>query len=253
MRPHSGLIDGVEFADNPEPRCPCLLLLDTSGSMRGERINSLNEGLRTFHRELLGDSLASRRVEVAVVTFDSAVRVVQPFVTAERFTPPLLTASGGTSMGAGIDQALTLVEKRKAIYLKHGVPYYRPWILMITDGKPEGEPPAIVAHAQRRLVAAEERKGAVLFTVAVEGADMAALRRLVPREPYELERLQFSDLFVWLSTSMQMVSHSKDGDTVDLPPVGWMKQLAQFIDRHEHTIADGARIIRILSKVALGI
>ena len=124
---------------------------------------------------------------------------------------------------------------------------------MITDGKPEGEPPETVAHAQRRLRATEQRKGAVLFTVAVEGADLAGLRRLVPREPYELERLQFSDLFVWLSTSMQMVSHSKDGDTVDLPPVGWTKKLAQFIDRHEHTIADGARIIRILGKVAMGI
>jgi uncharacterized protein with von Willebrand factor type A (vWA) domain len=40
--------DASEFVDNPEPRCPCLLLLDTSASMAGRRINELNAGLETF-------------------------------------------------------------------------------------------------------------------------------------------------------------------------------------------------------------
>ena len=44
----------AEFADNPEPRCPCLLLLDNSGSMSGNPIAELNRGLKTFHEELLG-------------------------------------------------------------------------------------------------------------------------------------------------------------------------------------------------------
>jgi hypothetical protein len=38
----------VEFAENPEPRCACVLLLDTSGSMAGEKIDALNEGIRTL-------------------------------------------------------------------------------------------------------------------------------------------------------------------------------------------------------------
>ena len=42
------LEQAVEFAENPEPRCPCVLLLDTSASMHGEPISALNEGLRTF-------------------------------------------------------------------------------------------------------------------------------------------------------------------------------------------------------------
>src|SRR5262245_10239271 len=37
---------GLEFADNPEPRCPCVLLVDTSGSMKGDRIRALTDGLR---------------------------------------------------------------------------------------------------------------------------------------------------------------------------------------------------------------
>ncbi len=59
----------VEFAENPEPRCPCILLLDVSRSMQGPPIQQLNEGLAVFRRHLAEDSLAMKRVEVAVITF----------------------------------------------------------------------------------------------------------------------------------------------------------------------------------------
>lgn len=45
----------LEFADNPEPRCACLLLLDTSGSMQGAKIEQLNAGLKEFARQLRSD------------------------------------------------------------------------------------------------------------------------------------------------------------------------------------------------------
>ena len=54
---------GAEFAENPEPRCPCLLLLDTSGSMNGTPIQDLNAGLSTFRDAIAADSLALKRVE----------------------------------------------------------------------------------------------------------------------------------------------------------------------------------------------
>ncbi len=59
----------VEFAENPEPRCPCILVLDTSNSMKGPRIQQLNEGLAVFKKQLAEDSLAMKRVEIAVITF----------------------------------------------------------------------------------------------------------------------------------------------------------------------------------------
>ena len=59
----------TEFADNPEPRCPCLLLLDVSGSMGGQPITELNAGLTTFQNELVSDQLAMKRVEVGIITF----------------------------------------------------------------------------------------------------------------------------------------------------------------------------------------
>jgi len=62
--------DDVGFVGNPEPRCPCLLLLDTSHSMQGRAISELNSGMVTFKDQLATDTLAMKRVEIAVVTGD---------------------------------------------------------------------------------------------------------------------------------------------------------------------------------------
>jgi hypothetical protein len=66
----------VTFVDNPEPRCACVLLLDNSGSMSGKPIAQLNAGLKQFQKELAGDALAGKRVEIAIITF-GPVKVVQ--------------------------------------------------------------------------------------------------------------------------------------------------------------------------------
>ena len=87
-----------DFALNPEPRCPCLLLLDVSGSMSGEPITELNAGLKSFSDELVADELASKRVEVACITF-GPVNVATEFETASVFQPPWLRALGDTPMG----------------------------------------------------------------------------------------------------------------------------------------------------------
>ena len=66
------------------------------------RIDLLNEGLRTLKETLAADSLASKRAEIAIVTFGGIVTVAQDFVTAENFHPPHLKATGGTPMGQAI-------------------------------------------------------------------------------------------------------------------------------------------------------
>lgn len=155
----------VEFANNPEPRCACVLLLDTSGSMSGEPINALNEGLRTFKENLNQDNLAKKRIEVAIITFDSDVKVVQDFVTAEQFQPPTLTAGGVTHTGSGINLALDMIQNRKSKYRSNGISYYRPWVFMITDGEPYGEPDQIVERGAQRIKEEEARKGVAFFAV----------------------------------------------------------------------------------------
>ncbi len=215
------LDEAVEFAENPEPRCPCILLLDTSGSMNGPPLEALAAGLEAFRYDLLLDPVAASRVEVAVVTFDSRVQVVQDFVPPERFEPPVLVASGLTHMAAGIRTALDLVEARKGTYREHGVVYYRPWVFMITDGEPQGEPRAVVEEAVRRVREAETAKRAAFFAVGVEGANLKRLAEIAVRAPLKLRGLDFRELFVWLSRSMQTIAHSRPEDRIALPPTGW--------------------------------
>ena len=218
---HPLLEECVEFADNPEPRCPCVLLLDTSGSMHGQPIHALSQGLAAFREELLQDALALRRVEVAVVTFGGEVRVAQDFVTVDNFTPPELNAFGLTPMGTAIQKALDLIQARKAQYKANGIAYYRPWVFLITDGAPEGEPESRIHEAAERIKADEAAKHVAFFAVGVEGADMNQLTALTVRPPLKLKGLHFVELFVWLSRSTQQVAKSKVGDQVALPPVGW--------------------------------
>ena len=221
MSEASRLDEMVEFAENPEPRCPCVLLLDTSSSMRGAPIAALNEGLRAFRDDLIQDALALQRVEVAVVTFDSNVQLVQDFVTVDQFDPPILTAQGYTHMGAAIHQALDMVQARKEQYRTNGVAYYRPWVFMMTDGEPQDEPNDVVEQAAQRLKADEAQKCVAFFAVGVEKANMARLATFAERTPIKLKGLNFVDMFVWLSASMQAVAQSQPDDQLALPPPEW--------------------------------
>lgn len=215
------LEEAVEFAENPEPRCPCVLLLDTSASMQGVPIDALNDGLMAFRNDLIRDELAKKRVEVAIISFDNQVKIMQDFVTADQFEPPALTAQGQTFMGTAINQALDLIAARKSEYRNNGITYYRPWVFMITDGEPQGEADRVTEQAARRIQEEENRKQVAFFAVGVEGANMDRLGQIVPRTPLKLRGLDFREMFIWLSASMQTVSHSKVDEQVALPPPGW--------------------------------
>ncbi|EKF0448337.1 VWA domain-containing protein [Escherichia coli] len=215
-----------DFASNPEPRCPCILLLDVSGSMNGRPINELNAGLVTFRDELLADPLALKRVELGIVTF-GPVHVEQPFTSAANFFPPILFAQGDTPMGAAITKALDMVEERKREYRANGISYYRPWIFLITDGAPTDEWQAAAntdewQAAANKVFRGEEDKRFAFFSIGVQGADMKTLAQISVRQPLPLQGLQFRELFSWLSSSLRSVSRSTPGTEVVLEaPKGW--------------------------------
>ena len=211
--------NSLEFADNPEPRCPCVLVLDTSQSMAGEPIAALNRGLHIFREELMAVPLTRKRVEVAVVSFGAQVELVQDFVTVDRFHPPALQAAGETPLCAAILRALDLVEKRKERYRVNGVPYSRPWLFLITDGMPQGETLETTREAVRRIRVAEAARKAAFFAVGIEGANMKLLARIAVRPPVKLNGLRFAELFTWLSASTARAATSDTDDEAASPDI----------------------------------
>lgn len=210
----------VEFdTSNPESRCPCVLLVDVSGSMEGTKIDQLNKGIVEFQQTLQADSLAAMRVEVAIVSFGYKVTVEQDFITADQFQAKSLHAGGYTPMGEAINKALDMVRHRKNTYKQNGVSYYRPWIFLITDGAPTDKWQA----AAQRIKAEENAKSVSLFAVGVEDADMQILSQVSVRKPAMLNGLQFKEMFVWLSQSLASVSQSQLGEQAPLPEPTWTK------------------------------
>ena len=209
-----------DFAQNPEPRCPCLLLLDVSGSMQGAPIEELNNGLVTFRDELQADPMASKRVEVATITF-GPVEVQHEFLSASMYAPTHLTPQGDTPMGAAITQGIELVRQRKELYRQNGIAFFRPWIFLITDGAPTDS----WREAANAVHRGEESKAFAFFAVGVQNADLNVLKQIATREPLSLSGLRFRELFVWLSNSMKSVSRSTPGTEVPIvnptAPGGW--------------------------------
>lgn len=210
-----------DFAENPEPRCPVVLLLDTSYSMNGQPIKALNEGLVVFKDELTADALAAKRVEVAAVSF-GPVQVQHDFQGAAHYQPPTLPTTGDTPMGAAILKGLELLRHRKGEYRANGIAFYRPWVFLITDGAPTDN----IQEAAAAIREGESSKTFSFFAVGTPDANFDVLRQLSSaRPPLTLQGLRFRDLFVWLSNSMRSISRSAPNTEVPLEnpaaPGGW--------------------------------
>jgi uncharacterized protein YegL len=222
--PYSGALSSIQLASNPEPRCACVLVLDVSGSMDGQPLTELQRGVQTLLQELSSDSLASRRVELAVVSFGESVKLVSDFVHPSQLQLPPLVANGETPMGEAVVMAANVLNARKWLYQEQGVQYFRPWILLLTDGAATDRD---THHWQEaiRIVQDGEKKGQLLFfAIAVNDADQDQLNEICPKErqAQKLKGLHFRELFLWLTRSLKMVSASSPGEKMRLPTTsGW--------------------------------
>ena len=218
----------AESPTNYEQKCLCTLVLDVSGSMSGKPIEELNLGIGKFYEEIQIDATTANRLEVCVITFGSEIECLQEPALVENFTMPQLTTYGSTKLVDGVREAIAKIEARKKYYNKSGQPYYRPWIILVTDGEPDDDQD-IDGLAQEIHAATDDTqeggKKYVFFAVGVERANMDILKKISSSKipPAKLSGLKFSEFFQWLSASMTTITSSKDGDLVNLPnPEPWM-------------------------------
>lgn len=210
--------EGAPPAYVNEKHVACVLLLDTSASMaNGNAIGLLNVALASFKSSLDLDKVAKGTVDVAILTFGGGVELVQNFTPVATMATPTLAAHGNTPMGQALNQAIDLIEARKEQYKTLGTPYWRPWIFAITDGMPTDD----VTSAAARLKDCEAHKKLLGHGVGVADYDRDSLLSIFdPARCYELDGLDFSGLFQFLSDSMSALSNSTPNATsisVDLP------------------------------------
>lgn len=214
-----------ELVSNPTPRVPVCLCLDVSGSMSGQPIQELNKGIQLFYDAIRNDEAAFYSAEISIVTFGGTkAQAVKDFASLQiEPNPPILQASGLTPMGEAVNLALDLLEQRKSEYQDAGVDYYQPWLVLMTDGAPNGSA-SEQDRAIRRVTTLVNTKKLTVFPIGIgRDADMYTLGKFSPkRDPLKLIGLNFSDFFEWLSQSVTATSQSMLGESVPLPPPnGW--------------------------------
>lgn len=214
-------LEDIDFSGNPNQRTPCILVLDNSGSMDGEPIDELNNGIEELNRTLRLDPHALTHVQLSIVTAggDSA-ELLLDWVDATEFTPMRLPAAGTTPLSAALILALDRIEDLKKTYRANGIQYSRPWLFCITDG--EASDTNLWGEAVKRCREAEAGKKAVIYPIAVTGANIEKLGQISNNSVAQLQGLSFTNFFVWLSGSLSRASKVAPGTDVQLPPTnGW--------------------------------
>ena len=221
----NGYVQDIMPENQGERHVACVLCVDVSGSMSGDPINELNQGLVEFGNALQADAMAYGRAEVAIIAFDSNAEVIMSMTPASQYQAPVLQAGGLTAMNAAIDLGLDIIEDRKATYKAAGISYYRPWLFVLTDGYPTDT--ADQAAVTTRLQDYIRNKKVVYMPMGIgAGADKATLQAYYPDEFATNKKIvlqatqnNFKDAFQWLSASIGVVSNSNPQitDQVTLP------------------------------------
>ena len=194
---------------NPAVRCPVILLLDTSKSMKGEPIKELENGLCQLITEIQDDIAALNSVELCIVTLDENATIQLPFTPASDLVPRKLglKAEGGTFTGKALSRAYEQISVRRKMYAENGIFSYAPWIVLMSDGKPGDQ---WQAPAEKLLKLTKRLQMQYIGIAIGDKANTKIMREMVPAEPgpLNLSHVQFKEFFRWLSDSLSAVSCS---------------------------------------------
>jgi len=194
-------------------RLPIYLVLDCSGSMAGEPIEAVRQGVKALIADLKGDPQALETAFLSVITFDSGARQVIPLTELMLFQEPNLDAAGSTALG----EAIKLLEQAIDKEVKKSTPGqkgdWRPLVFIMTDGQP----------TDSWQVAADSIKskklGNIIACAAGPGADANPLKRIT-EIVVKLDNLQpdtLKQFFKWVSDSIKTTSASVQQVAADAP------------------------------------
>ena len=211
-------INASDFGNSTRRRLPICFCLDTSGSMQGDPIRQLNMGLQNFMSSIRANDDTRSATDISIITFGSSVEIVLPFgrIGKEKKLPEIQASTSLTPIGEGVLTALELLNARKEGYKELGIKYYQPWIVVITDGAPQG--PNAMANYRAAVEACnelEKNDRLVVFNIGVgNSVDFDLLKQLSIKrpEPISVASAEFGKLFEFLGSSSSSVVSSGISD-----------------------------------------
>lgn len=216
--------DASDFGRSTRRRLPICFCLDVSGSMAGNPIRQLNDGLQSFFSSIKENEETLAASDICIVTFGGTVDIFLPFGRLNKDTsvPKIQATTSLTPMGEGILTSLELLAARKEGYKQLGIKYYQPWLVVITDGAPQGDD--AIENMEKAIVAVNELESSgrlVVFNIGVgNSVDFSLLKRVSVKrpEPICIDSAQFSKLFEFLGSSSSSIVSSgmKDDALYDL-------------------------------------
>lgn len=198
-------------------RLPVYLLLDCSGSMHGEPIESVRQGLHLIQSDLQSNPQAIETVWLSVITFDSTAKQIVPLTPIDQFTAPTIEATGTTSLGRALNMLLDCIDKEVRKTTAEVKGDFKPLVFIMTDGVPTDSWEDAANKVMKR------RLGKVIACAAGAGADETNLKKIT-EDVVKLTNNTPGALgayFEWVTASISATSSSVavQGDApVNLPP-----------------------------------
>ena len=202
-----------DFAKSTKKRLPICFCLDTSGSMVAPtsngrtRMQELNEAFSKFITAMKSNDEVASSADIAMVTFGGKVGVLQNFAPVNNMDVPEIEVNmrSLTPMGEAILAGLKLLEIRKEGYKQRGIEYYQPWLVVFTDGEPEGKNSIEnMEEAIQQTVGLESQNKLVVFNIGIgDDANLDILQKLsVKREkPISVAETNLDEVFEFLGKS----------------------------------------------------